>query len=300
MRFLAWKMRSSPRKCQRRSSVTALLVAVAMTLWGQGCNSSTSESSTSSSSGRKVRALAKPFDLQAKGCRLTQVRGSVTNGRGQVVHRGGVLDSVRWLSLEPGAVVTIKFQRGGREVSLMGPGRMLPCAGGEETIVVGSGEVQTHAGFGERAGAEALIGTPFGTLRYANAQLKVSVASDRLKVSVANGEAWWLEGKMPRIGAGEKLERSVDFRAKSSDALEVCGAESDRANEAAVALLTLGREGLAARARAHVGRRRAARVACAKAVAASLQQSDGPQLLADLNRASSSWGLALSVPSHRP
>ena len=63
----------------------------------------------------------------------------------------------------------------------------MPCFLGTETVLVASGSVTTTAGAGARAGAEVIVGTPFGTLHFADAALQAIVTARTLEVRVETG-----------------------------------------------------------------------------------------------------------------
>lgn len=315
MKFLAWTMRSLPLNCPTASRFAGRwLLLAGLVLHGQSCQSASRRPLEGKPEGAdpvETKTRPKPhgaaksqhanrhveFSYRASGCRISKIRGQASSDTGASLSRGAVLSTERWLSLKEEARVTVKFQRGGREVTLAGFGKFLPCAGGEETVLLGAGRVQVHAGSGGRAGAEALVATAFGSLKYGDAQMEITVDAEGLTVSVESGSGVWLEGEVVHLQSGAKLRREASRRASLADALDRCKVVSQQAHAAAVAVLSQGREGLGVRAKKHVDLRRRARIACGEAGAVALSQSDSVAQKASLDALSGWRQTAMAVPS---
>ena len=112
---------------------------------------------------------------------------------------GTVFEGREWLELGAFEVV-LRHASTTRELSLRGPGRLLPCFLGTETVLVSAGTVKTTAGAGARAGAEVVLATPFGTLHFADAALEARVAERELEVKIVNGVVALVPGASPRAG----------------------------------------------------------------------------------------------------
>jgi hypothetical protein len=234
------------------------------------------------------------------GCRVTQTLGRARSEAGALVARGQKLSSRSWLELDAEAVVHLRHTRSGRELSLTGPGRVLACVDGREEVIVGSGTVRTQAAAGTRPGAQVLVGTPFGTFRYADARASVAVGASELSASVDAGRLWL---SPPGAAADElTLDHSAAFRRDTSGrigaeaATRLCERAAGEARERAASLLAGGKSGFGDRAAAHVRARRQARSACATATAAALGEQEGAELEARLGEISRYEALFRAVP----
>ena len=111
----------------------------------------------------------------------------VASAGGASLKKGELLAGERWLELAPGASVRLKHTASGREVGFDGPGRLLPCVSGEEDLVVGLGTLHIQAHSGVRPGAQVVVGTPFGSVRYVDAQATLRVEPQALSLADAAG-----------------------------------------------------------------------------------------------------------------
>ena len=93
-----------------------------------------------------------------------------------------------------------------RELVFDGPASLLACERGEERFLLTSGDVHTTTWAGARPGAEVLLGTPFGAVRYGDAKLDVHVDEKGLLVASEVGDAWV---ELPR-GAGKRKFQPAD------------------------------------------------------------------------------------------
>ncbi len=66
----------------------------------------------------------------------------------------------------PGASISLRHTQTTREFKLIGPASVLPCRAGSEQLLLAAGQLTTSANLGVRPGAEVLIATPQGTIRY--------------------------------------------------------------------------------------------------------------------------------------
>ena len=215
--------------------------------------------------------------VNGKGaCRALLVTGKA-NAEGKPIDVGTLLDGERWVELETGASVALRHTLTSREFKLIGPGRILPCRAGSEQILIAVGRLSTSANLGVRPGAEVLIATPSGTVRYGDAALDVEFGEKGLRVRVKQGEAWVEPAdqskpafKNPVHGDGEA---QLPARRSDVEALALaCQASAQTAYESAERVLghgaNAGEGSLGARAAAHMRDRGAARIACAIAAAA--------------------------------
>lgn len=214
----------------------------------------------------------------AKSCRALDVKGRIIDDSGKTLQTSAPLDRAVWLTLDPGARLALKHAETSRELTFSGPGRVRPCVAGEERFDVIRGGVRTTLAAGARPGAEVLIATPVGVVRYGDARLEIKVDSGSISVKSDSGDAWF-ESPSPggsgvveeRILPGKQLQRkglTVDVKAL----LIACEAAAEAAEARARTLIHPGPSDratpLGARAAEHMRARRAARFACAIAGAA--------------------------------
>ena len=211
------------------------------------------------------------------GCRALDVIGRATVD-GAPLASNALLDGEHWVELEKGATISLRHTLTTREFKLLGPARVLPCRAGAEQLLLAAGQLSTSANLGVRPGAEVLIATPGGTVRYGDAALDVEFAGNGLRVRVKQGEAWVepeAHGKPPfknplRIGAEARLPpEPTSARAL----LTTCRAAAQIAADSAEHVLQrgtsadAGASSLGERAAAHMRNRAKARMACAMAAA---------------------------------
>jgi hypothetical protein len=210
------------------------------------------------------------------------VKGAARWDTGAPVEKRTWVAAARWLELDPGAGLHLKHAESGREWTLEGPAKVLACPGGNEEIVLAGGTLRSEAGSGVRPGAEVLVGTPFGTLRYADARVELRVSSAELSVMLHSGEVWLSSaGTTPgdaRVVVSKPLKRGRAERLDASAARKACGVAAQDAEQLALALLMASSEPLGARAATQVRARQRAASVCAGAAAAVLQQELGDEL----------------------
>jgi hypothetical protein len=232
-------------------------------------------------------------------CRVMSQSGSVVTATGEQIEKGRLLDGERWLLLSPGASLSIKHTGSGRELKLEGPGRILPCVGGEEEMIVGSGTISTQGNIGVRPGATVLIGTPFGSVRYADAQARLVVSEQGIQVPEASGDLLLV----PVLPPAQALpltgpDAHPPAAAPSAEAaLDACTRMAESARDKARALLGAAPGTQGQLAGEHVRARLAARLTCASATAAALAQGkDAADIAARLVRLGELRALWRSVP----
>jgi hypothetical protein len=120
-------------------------------------------------------------------CRALRVRGLSRTDAGEAIATMAPLDGVSWVTLEADAEMVIRFPASARELSVSGPGRFLPCRSGMELVLLSSGTFRSSRGTGVRPGAEVWVATPFGSLRYGDADLEVIVEARKIQVHVRGG-----------------------------------------------------------------------------------------------------------------
>jgi hypothetical protein len=183
------------------------------------------------------------------------------------------IDGSEWVSLAKGASLTLKHARSGREVSLMGPALFRACRRGREQVLLASGKLAAGSGMGSRPGAEVLIATPVGAVRYGDADFTLTLDDKKLSVEVRAGQvdvdsATSKQLKSP-LHAKDKLvvplgkPDVVSLMARCKAAAEQAETSARRVGDRSAP------EPLGERAKAHVEARKAARVACTIAAAAT-------------------------------
>lgn len=214
------------------------------------------------------------------GCRAMRVSGSVTLEGGGKLAPASLVDGSAWLELDDGSEVWLKHPPSGRELTLRGPARALVCRAGREEIVLASGKVTTGTGTGARPGAEVLIATPQGALRYGHAELDATSKDGKLALEVRGGEVW-VEPADPKASVRTNPLRAkgkLSLRAKvGAEALiERCQKLAETAARSAENVLSAPPDAgsLGDRAAVQVRDRRAARAACSIARAATGQVAD--------------------------
>jgi hypothetical protein len=125
----------------------------------------------------------------ATGCRAIAVTGKAEVS-GKAVTQGAPIDGSQFIDFSEGSKLTAKHARSGRELTLEGPGRAIVCRGGDEQVLLASGKLKSAVGTGARPGAEVLVATPFGIVRYGEAALEVRALPKKVEVAVTNGETW--------------------------------------------------------------------------------------------------------------
>jgi hypothetical protein len=254
-------------------------------------------------------AASAPHVTPAKGA----CRALVVNGKASVdtipITTGMLLDGEHWVLLEAGASVALRHSITSREFKLLGPGKVLPCRGGAEQILLARGQLATSANLGVRPGAEVLIATPLGTVRYGDAALDVEVTAKRLNVRVKQGQAWLEPEKAGKSSFKNPLSTGAEahlspLASTAPKALEACENDAQRASESALRVVNAGPAGntssLGDRAAENMRARASARRSCAVA-AAALGALDDPaerlRLSAAVAHADELWQ---SVPPAAP
>lgn len=264
--------------------------AVGFGLWLVGCNSSGSspapsavpDASVVASASAKSGAPRVPSPVTSAGarpterCRALKVTGEVLTGAGPALKRGDEIDGSHWIDLKQGASVVVRHARSSREYALSGPGRARPCHRGEEEVLLALGEFKATSGGGARPGAFVTVATPWGTLRYGNADASIRATSQAAEVSVQTGTVWVDAAQGVKLVGDAKLtgpKAKASLRATPSHNLEAlvraCEADAKSAEDKAEALLR-GRNqpGFGAEAAEHMRLRAAARRSCQAAEAA--------------------------------
>jgi hypothetical protein len=100
------------------------------------------------------------------------------------------LDGAEWLELGKGSELVLRHGVSARELSIFGPGRVWPCRFGQEQVLLVEGKLESSAGTGVRPGAEVWVATPFGSLRYADANLQLTSNREGLELRVRSGQAF--------------------------------------------------------------------------------------------------------------
>lgn len=211
------------------------------------------------------------------------VTGRARLGSGDPLNRGERLAGNEAIELDAGSQLHFKHTSSGREWTVRGPARLVPCVEGEEEIILALGSLRAELGAGVRPGAEVMVGTPFGSVRYAHAQAEVAVSDAALALTASAGEVW-LEGAepAPELRVSGSLRRGRSERLKPVTAVERCARAAAESETHAERLLAAGESGLGQRAALHVRARKLARARCASATATVLQLAPPSELAAKL------------------
>ena len=304
-------------KSARGSFETSLRVAgvsLCLLVGSSGCNSSPKRSPAPQPSARSVSSASRSPAATASAarvrpteyCRAIKVTGEVLQDGGAALKRGDEVDGKHWFSLQEGASLVIRHAQTSREYSLSGPGRVRPCHGGEEEVLLARGEFRATSGGGARPGAFVTLATPWGTLRYGNADAAIRATSQAAEVSVNTGTVWVDAAPGVKLVGDPKLtgpKARGGLRptpAYKRDALfNACEADAKAAEDKAESLLRGGSQpGLGAQAAEHMRLRAAARRSCQMAQAAlglAVEPAELAELEKRLENANQRWQ---RVPVH--
>jgi hypothetical protein len=293
--------------------VLGALSALACSKASETSQLSASAAAASASAPPSASSLAAPQPVLTKpGCRALEVVGRATVD-GVPIETNALLDGEHWVELDAGASVSLRHTVTTRELKLIGPAKVLPCRAGAEQLLLASGQLSTSANLGVRPGAEVLIATPQGTVRYGDAALDVELADKGLRVRVKQGEAWVepeARGK-PRfknpVRNGEQA-RLLPRPAPAAELVATCQAAAQASAESAARVLgrdagaDAGAGSLGERAAAHMRERGKARMACAVAAAAigalkGTEATDVQSLSASVAHADELWQSVPHVPN---
>jgi hypothetical protein len=218
--------------------------------------------------------------LKPPACRAIRVRGDLRSDTGPIAEMTP-LDGRAWISLGEGEVA-VRHGPSSRDFTLVGPGRFLPCRGGAEQVLIGSGRFKSSAGTGVRPGGEFTIATPFGSVSYGDADVGASIEAGRLTIEVRRGEVATeaVPGSkgLPKRLRGPNGSALVSGTPVPADLVGACERAATDAGSSAERLMGAGgRAELGKEAAAQLTDRRRARAVCASAEA-SLDRVTDPAL----------------------
>jgi hypothetical protein len=248
---------------------------------------------------------AAPAPRRAPTCRALRVEGDAQVGAA-ALSQGAELDGSEWVRLGAGASLTLKHASSGREIALAGPAVFRACRRGREQVLLAVGKVAVGRGMGARPGAEVLIATPVGGVRYAEAEFSLALDQRRLSVEVRAGQVE-VDPAVPATPAAKSSLHAKDklvipmgkpnvsaLMARCKDAAEAAESSARRVADRSLP------EPLGERAQAHVRARKTARVACTIAAASTGLVAD-PVAAAGFWAEAARWeGLWESVPQLAP
>jgi hypothetical protein len=235
-----------------------------------------------------------------------RVTGDVRRA-GAPLAAGARLDGPPALELAPKATLHLVHTSSTRQWVVSGPARLVACAGGAEELSLARGSLRVAPGAGVRPGAEVWIGTPFGSLRYADAQAEISADARALTLRIASGEVWFAPlggstNEEQRLAPGSTRLEAAPYRLPSERAIERCGRDAELAQSRAQALLGPLSRPLGQLAAEHVRARQRAHASCASAQAATLAQAparDHEAGFAALARYDQLWRAVPAAPAPR-
>jgi hypothetical protein len=203
-----------------------------------------------------------------------RVTGDVRRG-GLPLATGTRLDGPPALELAPEATLHLVHTQSTRQWVVSGPARLVACEGGAEELSLAEGNLRVEQGAGVRPGAEVWIGTPFGSLRYADAQAEITAEPRALTLRVASGELRFTplggsKSEDRRLAPGSARFAAAPYRLPLERAIELCGRDAEIAQGRAQALVGPLSQPLGQLAAEHVRARQRAHARCASAEAAAL------------------------------
>ncbi len=198
------------------------------------------------------------------GCRVMSASGPAQRASGQAIQAGERFLGSDWLELGKGTRLHLKHGDSGREWTLQGPARVLPCVDGQEELILAEGRLRAEPGTGVRPGAQVLIGTPFGSVRYGDASAQLEVTGDALQLSVSAGDTWLRssaadDGPETHVTPRKAARRGRRERLGAEAALAECERAARASESLARSLLGPAAPGLGQRAAEHVRARESAR-----------------------------------------
>jgi hypothetical protein len=259
------------RRAQPFVFAAALLVTGGCKKSGHQKKNVASAAPAASGSNQPLMPATKAF------CRILTLSGKVQR-HGTTLAVGARVDGQHWLKLDTGAKLSLRHSVSAREFSLSGPGRALGCPHGEEQIILATGEFNAARGLGARPGAQVIVATQFGNVRYGNAQLDVKATAQSVDVKVETGDVWVDPiGSAVRTGpehltGGSSASLHSPTPISPDARVTACRSAAERAAALARSILASPKSdasgSLGARAAEDVRAREAARLACASAEAA--------------------------------
>jgi hypothetical protein len=236
---------------------------------------------------RAPSAVVQPKSAARAPCRVVVGSGTLEE-TGEKLGPRAPLDGKRFVSLAEGERLSLRHERTSREFTLNGPGRFLPCFQGEEQLLAVRGSVTSPVGIGTHAGGEVVLATPFGVVKYADAELLAIVTEERLSLAVKAGEATFvpqvaeLDSKKPpapRVLRGPKGALAITKAVDAKLAVAQCRTAGDASRALskpprATAPTPSARASLGSWAVSSFEARRKARIACALARTASANLSE--------------------------
>lgn len=205
------------------------------------------------------------------------------------------------LDVGEGGELVVKSTVSGRELAVRGPAVAELCPAGDEEVRLSAGTFRGFPGAGVRPGAEVWVATPFGVVRFNDANLEVSVSprAASLSVKVVSGQAVFVPALTDRevtVPAGTPFSADGP-RPSPKELAGACAGLAAAVEEKAVEVLSSDAGSLGRRAGLYVEARNHARVVCSSAAAAAgLADRDRDALLRQIESAEKQWK---SVPMTR-
>jgi hypothetical protein len=208
-----------------------------------------------------------------------RVTGSVRTESGRALATQSGLDGREWLELGNQSELVVRHGASARELSLHGPGRFLPCRSGLEQVLIATGTLHSSPGTGVRPGAEVWVATPFGALRYADANIELAVEQSGLRVLLRGGQAFTeaaegLRGDQAGRLVGPNGRASARGKPNASALVSACERAARAAEHSARQLLGAKSGELGQLAATQLRARRVARGHCLVAEASVAQLED--------------------------
>lgn len=161
-----------------------------------------------------------------------------------------------WIDIAAGSKVTAKSPRTLRETTFEGPGRVRPCVDHDEEAWIVGGTFDAISPGNESPGAEELVVTPFGVVRYVSATFTARVDKRAVAVKVNGGSTFVLvppfaslkdgsDAGAPDAGGGAWLREDPGFSGTLAATLaddKLPQASVDACKNAAAATKTIATE----------------------------------------------------------
>src|SRR5690606_25880401 len=192
---------SNPARAMRRGRGALACGWVALACVGCDPEPSTAPASSTSASAQVTPAasssasarhyLKRPKAAETPSCRVMGVEGPLHVAHSEKLLKvGDLVDSEAWLDLGEAGRLSLKHTQTGREWTVRGPAWLRACIDGQESVWLSAGELSIGTGAGVRPGAQVVISTPHGSVRWGDAALSVKVSPKQTAVSVSAGRAW--------------------------------------------------------------------------------------------------------------
>ena len=159
---------------------------------------------------RAIEATNKPTLLPSP---LASSSGASADAGSNVLARDMQIPEGDWIDLAAGAKVTAKSPRTLRETTFEGPARVRPCVDHDEEAWLTGGTFTAVSPGNESPGAEELMVTSLGVVRYVSATFTAHVDKRAVSVKVTGGSTFVLVPPFATLKDGDDSGRATSLRA---------------------------------------------------------------------------------------